>query len=255
MSKLSKFTGLECAACCEVFADGDDVVVCPECGTPHHRSCYAENGECVNAESHGRMQVIESALDTIRLSEIQVRRKFDEFEEVRVAAEVDRESKEFSERSIYGASKAELCAYMQIEPGSAEYENRLTRIKMIDFNVFAGLLLPLYQFYKGMKTWGFMLMFMSFILPVTLPLIMGLMLLFHDYLYLRSSAFKIKVLRHFYEGLPPDSQNLIEYYDFLKLKGKPSVLAGIANSMFALLLLLLLVHHFGLEPLSIPSGG
>ena len=42
-----------CPACRELFTDTDDVVVCPECGTPHHRKCYRINGECVNKIRHG----------------------------------------------------------------------------------------------------------------------------------------------------------------------------------------------------------
>lgn len=48
-----KYTGAKCAACGEVFTDTDDVVVCPECATPHHRKCYRMNGECVNTIRHG----------------------------------------------------------------------------------------------------------------------------------------------------------------------------------------------------------
>ncbi len=48
-----KYTGAKCAACGEEFTDTDDVVVCPECATPHHRKCYRINGECVNRIRHG----------------------------------------------------------------------------------------------------------------------------------------------------------------------------------------------------------
>ena len=35
-----KYTGIPCAACGKKFTAEDDVVVCPECGTPYHRACY-----------------------------------------------------------------------------------------------------------------------------------------------------------------------------------------------------------------------
>lgn len=41
-----------CPVCGLTFTDNDDVVVCPECGTPHHRSCYNNFGGCANAEKH-----------------------------------------------------------------------------------------------------------------------------------------------------------------------------------------------------------
>ena len=46
------YTGMECPVCQTVFQDGDDVVVCPVCGTPHHRHCWQENGGCKNEEKH-----------------------------------------------------------------------------------------------------------------------------------------------------------------------------------------------------------
>lgn len=41
-----------CAGCGKKFAEGDDIVVCPECGTPQHRACYEKNSQCVNAHLH-----------------------------------------------------------------------------------------------------------------------------------------------------------------------------------------------------------
>ena len=47
------FTGCECPVCRKLFLDGDDLVVCPDCGTPYHRSCYAQSGHCLNEHRHG----------------------------------------------------------------------------------------------------------------------------------------------------------------------------------------------------------
>ena len=47
-----RFTGAECAYCKKIFEDTSDVVVCPECGSPHHRECWLENGRCANTEKH-----------------------------------------------------------------------------------------------------------------------------------------------------------------------------------------------------------
>ncbi len=41
-----------CDGCKKAFEKDDDVVVCPECGTPQHRSCFEENGGCVNSSKH-----------------------------------------------------------------------------------------------------------------------------------------------------------------------------------------------------------
>lgn len=49
---MSDYNGKECLVCGKKFAENDDIVVCPECGTPYHRECYLEKGECINYELH-----------------------------------------------------------------------------------------------------------------------------------------------------------------------------------------------------------
>lgn len=48
-----EFTEYKCPVCGEQFKTGDDVVVCPECGAPHHRECYEKEGHCHFADRHG----------------------------------------------------------------------------------------------------------------------------------------------------------------------------------------------------------
>lgn len=47
-----KYTGLFCDGCGLQFNDTDDVVVCPECGTPQHRDCWMKEKKCVSADKH-----------------------------------------------------------------------------------------------------------------------------------------------------------------------------------------------------------
>lgn len=47
------FTKFNCPVCNKNFVENDDVVVCPECGTPHHRECYKTTGKCFNENLHG----------------------------------------------------------------------------------------------------------------------------------------------------------------------------------------------------------
>ena len=49
---MALYTGLKCISCGEAFKEDDNIVVCPECGTPYHRECYKKNGECINHELH-----------------------------------------------------------------------------------------------------------------------------------------------------------------------------------------------------------
>lgn len=38
--------------CSEKFTSEDDIVVCPDCGTPYHRACYEKEGKCANVILH-----------------------------------------------------------------------------------------------------------------------------------------------------------------------------------------------------------
>ncbi len=53
------YINYKCPVCNNQFTEEDDVVVCPECGTPHHRECYIKNGKCANADKHGTNEPIE----------------------------------------------------------------------------------------------------------------------------------------------------------------------------------------------------
>src|SRR5574344_1537919 len=47
-----KLNGITCDACGKPFGPDDDIIVCPECGTPQHRACYRESNHCVHANRH-----------------------------------------------------------------------------------------------------------------------------------------------------------------------------------------------------------
>jgi hypothetical protein len=49
---LFDYTGCECKSCGKKFTSEDDIVVCPECGTPYHRDCWKKEGKCINSELH-----------------------------------------------------------------------------------------------------------------------------------------------------------------------------------------------------------
>lgn len=49
---MSRFFGKLCPVCRSPFGENDDVVVCPDCGTPHHRACYIRLGKCAVSQHH-----------------------------------------------------------------------------------------------------------------------------------------------------------------------------------------------------------
>lgn len=42
----------KCPVCGQVFQEDDDIVICHQCGTPHHRECYKQLGHCANYQNH-----------------------------------------------------------------------------------------------------------------------------------------------------------------------------------------------------------
>lgn len=48
-----KYIKLTCSVCHAYLFDEDDVVYCPVCGAPHHRSCYNGIGHCAFESTHG----------------------------------------------------------------------------------------------------------------------------------------------------------------------------------------------------------
>ena len=61
------YSKLKCEICGEKFTENDDVVVCPECGTPAHRKCWKETGECPNKDKHSKDYVFDG-FDIIKKS-------------------------------------------------------------------------------------------------------------------------------------------------------------------------------------------
>lgn len=49
---MGRYDGIRCPVCGEAFTDKDDIVVCPDCGAPHHRACFETNGRCAYVEKH-----------------------------------------------------------------------------------------------------------------------------------------------------------------------------------------------------------
>lgn len=49
---MSRYLDSKCLICEHDFCENDDIVVCPQCGTPYHRECYGKIGECINKEYH-----------------------------------------------------------------------------------------------------------------------------------------------------------------------------------------------------------
>lgn len=92
------YKGLICPVCNNRFENSDNIVVCPECGTPHHRECYFENGKCANENLHitgfefnkttvkddaGNNEETETVKEEIFFSDKDTQEEFEKFQNMR----------------------------------------------------------------------------------------------------------------------------------------------------------------------------
>ncbi len=49
---MKDYKKMSCQACGEPFDEQSDIVVCPECGAPHHRECWKASGHCACEGNH-----------------------------------------------------------------------------------------------------------------------------------------------------------------------------------------------------------
>ncbi len=47
------YEGYHCPVCGKEFVETDDIATCPDCGAPHHRACWYQEGHCHFADAHG----------------------------------------------------------------------------------------------------------------------------------------------------------------------------------------------------------
>ncbi|MDR0197131.1 MAG: hypothetical protein LBI36_02790 [Oscillospiraceae bacterium] len=272
MDVITKFKGEQCPVCSERFADADDVVVCPECGTPHHRSCYLGNGDCANGSRHAEGGFEWKSRLAGIITVLEERERRDESERARLREEEEkREAEDFEKRVIYGVSRAEFAAYMGISVNTYEYKLKIAHIRKISVNFFAGLLMPFYQFYKGMRLFGALMTFFVFLIylptvlyanfnidllykfliscfgtPETASSFLSsvqfavciLLVFFNDYVYLRFCAVKIKKIR---KNHPEGGDG---YYEELRARGAPSIGRAFADAFAVSLFLAAAVFAF-----------
>ena len=54
---MPKYYGCPCEGCGEPLTLKDDIVVCPDCGAPYHRTCYEKLGRCIHSPGAEKARV------------------------------------------------------------------------------------------------------------------------------------------------------------------------------------------------------
>ncbi|MEE1279818.1 MAG: RING finger protein [Oscillospiraceae bacterium] len=67
---MAEYTNLKCPVCGNAFSESDDIVVCPECGTPHHRECFKNNGKCANIAWHSENKIYDVESEREKIDDI-----------------------------------------------------------------------------------------------------------------------------------------------------------------------------------------
>lgn len=51
---MGRYASIDCPVCKRPLENGEEIVVCPECGAPYHKKCYLATGHCLYPELHER---------------------------------------------------------------------------------------------------------------------------------------------------------------------------------------------------------
>ncbi len=80
---MANYEGEKCSKCGREFRQGDEIVVCPDCGAPYHRACMKELKECVFKDKHGTAEAYKTREERERESREAEERKVDGRKELR----------------------------------------------------------------------------------------------------------------------------------------------------------------------------
>lgn len=150
---MEELKNVSCGLCGRMFNEQDDVVFCPDCGAPAHRSCWQQEGECIYSDQHGNGFRWTSPAEMARNE---------------AAAHRQQAESDFSEKRYMGVSEREMLFFLNAGTPQSIYRMALMKYlaegnRKVSFNVFAGIFNPYNQFYKGMSALGILLTLVNFV--------------------------------------------------------------------------------------------
>lgn len=195
---MAKFKGIGCPVCAAAFKEEDDIVVCPYCGTPHHRHCYTENNKCKNLELHADGFIWKSPVDNaIQGYKVKEEREIAEAEALGETFQNSADAKDissfreflennginrqnyekgkerFEKRDIYGVSEREIiCFQGGTNPFLIEKYHRIANGYKASLNFFAMLFFPYTTFYSRMRFIGIISVIVDFLLQLPYTILM-----------------------------------------------------------------------------------
>lgn len=163
-----KYRHEKCPVCENRFEkDDEDIVVCPDCGTPYHRECYMQEGECVSSHLHGEYEwksdkekLLEhfADIEKARLMQEQLKREAYEQnvqrESARSETEVEYPGKQLGFEKV---NEKDLETYLgeSADYYMPRYKRMLKTGKMMSLNFSSLVFSVIYIFYKRLYGLGF----------------------------------------------------------------------------------------------------
>lgn len=168
------FENDKCPVCGVLFKADDDIVVCPECGTPHHRDCYNKTHICANKKLHGTDFKFSRSAETAEPQEQEVKEEPKQAlpfapayqnsnspEQIKqLVNETMPEQEHTEEVTVDGVSV--LDASQVIGTNVRYYLPRFIKKKGLNWNWGAFFFGPLYYFFRKMYMQGFMFLALNF---------------------------------------------------------------------------------------------
>ena len=163
---MALYKNERCPVCLKPFEKGDDVVTCPECGTPHHRECYKDYGGCKNRSLHGtdfvykkdEARVAElNAEDSIKNNDSPLNAEIkSEYYELDAAAEANRAASPIpeitgaqkNEDEIDGVKTEDIASVIAIN--QSKFLQKFRKNKKLNWNWSAFVFGPYYFFFRKM---------------------------------------------------------------------------------------------------------
>ena len=168
------FENDKCPVCGELFKAEDDIVVCPDCGTPHHRDCYNKTHICANKKLHGTDFKFSRNADTVELQEQEVKEEPKQalpFTSVADSNNSPEQIKKLVDEAVPAQESADevtvdgvsvLDVSQVIGTNVRYYLPRFIKKKGMNWNWGAFFFGPLYYFFRKMYMQGFMFLVLNF---------------------------------------------------------------------------------------------
>ena len=271
----TEFLGKSCPVCRAAFKDNDNVVVCPVCGTPHHRECYLKENKCGVESFHAEGFVWKGYLPDEKIP-LQAPEKEETAENTEQFYEIPQDLggvdpvadflHRVGDKTIGedGVSMKELTTFAS--SSIFHYEQAFRTFRGVKgekkrrtfFNICSGFLAPTFQFYRKMDALGALLIVIM-LLPTLFMAMNGgtdadsgsiyfffnllsiteqvLLCLFGDYIYYRHAVRQILKIREDFK----ENTDSYEYYAALKEAGRPSFLRATVGTLVYVLAVYLIL--------------